>query len=228
MTILLITLLPLVENLNASYDRIKTLQGEVVRCFASGDQSQTTIGKFYLKKPDKLCIKYAKPEQTIALNDTSLWIYLPAEKKAVKINYTKLSPLEKRLIGVESFLGLNPLKGLEEGFEFWAQDESTVLVQPKGGGKFISKIILEIDPQRSIILGTKIFDTNGLLATSTQYEDWQEINGAWFPMRVISNIYSGEKEIREEDKFRNIIINNEVDESRFNFTPPEGVEIISQ
>ncbi|MDI6839989.1 MAG: outer membrane lipoprotein carrier protein LolA [bacterium] len=223
----LFSLSPLLEKVNISYDKIETLQGEITRYFTSaGNRTQTTIGKFYLKKPNKLFIKYAKPEQTIVLNDTLLWIYLPADKKALKVDYATLSPLEKHLIGVGSFLGLNSIHGLEAAFEFESQDEYTIVAKPKNGAKVISKIVLNVDPQMSVILGAKIFDLKGVLVTSTKYENWKELDGIWFPQRVISNIYLSRKEIKEENNFKKVSINSRIGEECFNFIPPKSIEVV--
>lgn len=224
-----------IETLNAPHNKIQTLQGEVTKSFSlsGGKPSEklgsTTMSKFYLKSPNKLVIKCAKPERTIILNDTVLWIYLPVERKAIKKNYKQLSELEKRLIGVESFLGFNPIYGLEGAFEFESEDESTIVGRPKVEGKIISKIVFNIDPQRYIILGVKIFTSNGNLLSSTRYEDWQEIDSIWFPQKLISKTYVTDMGyVKEEGNFRHIKINQGIDESQFNFTPPEGVEVIEE
>ena len=217
-----------ISELTFNYSLIHTLQGEVTKSFSTAKTTHTTIAKFYLKSPNKMLIKCAKPEQTIILNDSVLWVYFPLDKRAIRKNYAELNDLEKQILGMESFLGLNPIRGLEGAYEFESQDDSTIIAKPKLKGNIISQAIFTIDPQRSIILRTKLFDLRDSLLSSTYYENWQKIDSVWLPQKVISETYAGGEKLREEQSFQHLIVNGEIDEKIFDFTPPEGVKIFEE
>ncbi|MBI4721532.1 MAG: DUF4292 domain-containing protein [Candidatus Stahlbacteria bacterium] len=215
-------------ELNSNYSLIHTLQGEVTKSFSTAKTTHTTITKFYLKPPNKLLIKCAKPEQTIILNDSVLWVYFPLDKRAMKKNYTELSDLEKQILGMESFLGLNPIRGLEGAYEFESQDNSTIVAKPKTKANIMSKVVFAVDTLRKVILRGKIFDLKDSLLSSTNYENWQKIDSVWLPQKVISEIYVGGEKLKEEQSFQYLKVNGEIDEQQFNFTPPEGVKIFEE
>jgi outer membrane lipoprotein-sorting protein len=217
-----------IQSINASYAKIQTLQGELTKSFTSGENHQTTVGKFCLKNPNKLFIRYAKPERTIVLNDSVLWVYLPADKKVIRKRSEDLSELEKHVLGVGSLLGLNPIQGFDTVFEFEVQSESTVVATPKAEAKLISRVVFDVDPAKSVILRACIFDLDSNMVSVTRYQDWEEIAGVWFPKKVSSETHAAGQELKEEHIFQGVKINQEVDESQFDFVPPEGTEIVSE
>lgn len=203
------------------------LDGRVTKHCIIDNKKQKTIGKFYFKKPGKLFIKYANPEKTIILNDTILWLYSPVEKKVIKANYRTLSQTEKQSLGIETFLGFNPLQGIEESFNFELKD-SIIIATPKHTPKIISKIIFELDTRKNLISNTKLFNLKDSLITETSYDSWENHEGVWFPTDIKSKIYINGKKLTERIGFQDLFINYDIADSVFNFIPPTDVEIIEQ
>jgi outer membrane lipoprotein-sorting protein len=215
------------DKINANYDKIGTLSGKITRHYKINEDEKQITGKFYLKKPNKLFVKYSGPEQTIILNDTLLWIYSPNNKQTIKINYKELSGGQKNLLGLGALLGINPLQGFEKVFEYELQDSTHLLAKPSHKPKLISKIVFQFDPQKNIILQTQIFDTTSKLIAQTNYGDWKYFQTEiWFPQCIISKIYVPQKELTEESIFHEISINCVIPDKQFEFVPPEGTKII--
>ncbi|MDD5528957.1 MAG: outer membrane lipoprotein carrier protein LolA [bacterium] len=216
-----------IDKINANYDKIEILSGKITRHYKINDDEKQITGKFYLKKPNKLFVKYSNPEQTIILNDTLLWVYSPNNKQVIKINYKKLSEGQKSLLGLGALLGINPLQGFEKAFIYELQDSIHLSAKPSHKPKFISKIIFQFDPQKNIILQTQIFDTTNKIISQTNYGDWKSFQPEiWFPQCIISKIYMAPKEITEESIFHEISINCVISDKQFEFVPPEGTKII--
>jgi outer membrane lipoprotein-sorting protein len=227
-----------IESITANYNKIQTLQAEIAKSiYISEEQNspqyteQSIIGKIYLKKPNKMAIRYAKPEQTIILNDTVVWVYWPSAKKVMKKNYNELSEMERKLMDIETIMGINPVQGFEETFDFEAKDESTIVGKTKGDPEIISKVEISVDPNRNIILGVKIFNTQEELISFTKCIGWEKINDVWFPQKMSSETYiqgrgNTSKCIREETQFSHIKINQEISESVFEFKPSKEIKII--
>lgn len=217
---------PVVDKISSNYKKIEFLYGKITRHYTVNGEKKRTVGKFYLKKPGKLFVKYSTPEQTIILNNKILWVYSPKDKQAIKMNYNNVSDLEKHLLGIAVLLGFNPLQGLKKDFKFEMQDTTHLVATPIYKNK-VSKIIFEIDLRRNIILQTQVFDTVSKLISETTYRDWEFTEGVWFPQDIISKFYSEGKEVSEKIRFFEMFINYSVEDKQFNFIPPKGVKIIN-
>ncbi len=216
--------LPIIDKVEENYERLETIQGEVLRYTTQGENTGFMKGEFRIKRPNKLYINYVKPPRTIILSDSLLWIYLPEEKMASKIDYANLSQMEKNLLGLESFLGINPLEGFEDKFDFELEGDEIIGIPPRGA--FISKIVISLDTTKMVVQELDIFDTNDKLYAKTRYEDFKSYGDVWFPYRIVTEIFA--TGTKEETVFKDISINEAVDSLCFDFVPHEGVKIIER
>ncbi|MDO9575905.1 MAG: outer membrane lipoprotein carrier protein LolA [bacterium] len=216
--------LPIIEKIEENYRGFETIQGEVLRYTMQGENKDFMKGEFCIKRPNKLYINYVKPPRTIVLSDSLLWIYLPDEKTAIKIDYRKLSQMEKSLLGLDSFLGINPIEGFEDKFDFELENNKIVAIPPQG--TFISKLVIEVDTTKMVVQELDIFDVKGKLYSKTVYGDFKDHANVWFPHHIITEIFPAR--IKEETVFKGISINEDVDSLYFNFIPYEGIKVIER
>lgn len=130
--------LPIIDRIEENYKKLETIQGEVLRYMMQGENKDFMKGEFRIKRPNKLYINYAKPPKTIMLSDSLLWIYLPEEKTAIKTDYGNLSEMEKSLLGLGTFLGIDPIEGFEDRFDFELKGDKIIGIPPRG--TFMSKL----------------------------------------------------------------------------------------
>lgn len=218
--------LPIINKINANYSEIKTLRGRIKCHYEIGQDRKKTTGKFCFVSPDKLLIKYSNPARTVILKDNVLWECYPEENKVIKIDYKKLSELDKQSMETGVFWGLTPLYGIEKDFNFEFRD-SILIAKPKLASK-ISKIVFELDVKKRLITDTKFFNVQDSLVSETSYNDWENEEGIWLPQDIVSEVYIDGKQRIEKVDFQGLSINYDIPDSIFNFTPPESVEVIEK
>lgn len=225
--------LPIVDKITSNYNKIDLLYGKITRRSVVGTEKKRNVGKFYLKKPGKLFIKYSNPEIIISIKNKALQVYYPEENKVVKMNYNELSTSEKHILGIDVLLEFNPLNGLEKIFYFERLDSTHLVALPRDGDKSgqaydtkIGKIIFEFDRRKNIILQTKVFDMASKLISQTDYKDWTFTEGVWLPQDIQSKLYSDTKEIKENTRFHELFVNYAIDDKQFKFILPKNVKIV--
>lgn len=216
--------LPIIDRLEENYKKLETIQGEVLRYIIQGENKDFMKGEFRIKRPNKLYINYVKPQRTIILSDTLLWIYIPEEKIAIKIDYTNLSQMEKSLLGLGSFLGVNPIEGFEDKFDFELRGNRIIGIPVRGA--FISKVVIKVDTTMMVIQELNIFDANNILYSKTLYRDFRNYADVWFPYHIVTEILP--TGIKEGTIFKDISINEDMDPRCFDFIPQEGIEVIER
>jgi outer membrane lipoprotein-sorting protein len=213
-----------IDKVISNYQNIESVYGRMTRYYSVNDTKERSTGKFYLQKPGKLYIKYFKPEQTIILNNSVLWLYYPSKKQAVKTSYSEMPELDRKLSGIDILLSFNFITELKKSFEIARQDSTHLIATPKDNNN-ISKIIFEIDPQKNVILNEKTFDSTDKLIYDTDYKDWELVEGMWFPQDIVSEFHLDGKDIKEKVRFSEIFINYEIADKQFKFVAPKGVTI---
>ncbi|MDD2889183.1 MAG: outer-membrane lipoprotein carrier protein LolA [bacterium] len=215
-----------IDKIISNYQNIESVYGRMTRYYSVNNIKERSTGKFYLRKPKKLYIKYFKPEQTIILNNSVLWICYPDKKQAVKTHYSEFPEIDKKLSGIDILLSFNFITELKKSFDIAWQDSIHLIATPKGDDN-ISKIIFEVDPQKNVILNEKTFDSTDKLIYDTNYQDWELVEGMWFPQDIVSEFHIDGKDIKEKVRFSEIFINYEIADKQFKFVAPKGVTIIN-
>jgi outer membrane lipoprotein-sorting protein len=215
-----------IDKIINNYGNIESVYGRMTRYCAVNGIKERATGKFYLRKPGKLYIKYFKPEQTIILNNSVLWLYYPGKKQAVKTSYSELPEMDKKLSGIDILLSFNFITELKKSFDIIWQDSIRLIATPKSDDN-ISKIIFEVDLQKNVIINEKTFDSSDKLIYATNYQDWELVEGMWFPQDIVSEFHIDGKDIKEKVRFSEIFINYEIADKQFKFVAPKGVKIIN-
>lgn len=75
------------QNLRRRYTSLRTLSGEFEErlCSDAAGTCQNFVGKFSIRVPSRYRLEVTEPVRQLLVSDsTSLWIYLPEEKRAIK------------------------------------------------------------------------------------------------------------------------------------------------
>ena len=124
---------------------------------------QKAEGRVYFKKAGKMLWKYETPEeQLIVLDGKTLWFYLPAEKQAMKNNFTTVPQhivadlFRGRMDVLSKFkAGIVPRSADDTG------DQVVLELVPLEYDPTLSKLVLWLDPASSLIQKTSLLDAFG-------------------------------------------------------------------
>lgn len=142
----------------ANYENMKTLYIEFsnVLCDEASGTCNMTDGIIYFKKPSSFRLEMENPEQIYIGDSSTLWIYIPAEKRAIKQSMTEL-PFQ-----------VNPdlfLRDYEERFTatLMEETEETYMIRliPKDSTDVYDRINLDIAKDQYTIVGIAVFDDIG-------------------------------------------------------------------
>lgn len=221
--------LRIMDKVEANYSQIKTISGRILQSRSFQDHQIESKLNFIFKYPDKLYLDYLSPQrQTMIFNGKTCWIYASDQAKAIKAD---LKEMKNSMLSFDALLGIDIFKDLEKGFNLKVESQNnnqvTISARPKSAGRLISYMKVEIDPERWVISSARIFDKKNNLISQTEYQKYQLLNGSvWFPLEVKTSSLMGKMSLKEETSFHRIELNQEVAEERFNFTPPEGVDVL--
>lgn len=138
------------ENLTSFYTKFTQ-----VFCEKASGICQDFEGEIYFLKPNYFRMEIKKPKQTLVGDSTSLWIYLPDKKKAVRQNLGQMP------------FAINPdmfLKDYEERFNAEltsTEKEFEITLTPKEETEIYEKIIVNIHNTKFEITGITIIDEAG-------------------------------------------------------------------
>ncbi len=148
----------IIDKTVATYENMTTLYIEFsnVLCDEASGTCTMTDGVIYFRKPDLFRLEMKNPEQIYIGDSSTLWIYIPAEKRAIKQSMTEL-PFQA-----------NPdlfLRDYEERFtaELVEQTEETYVIRlrPRDSSDVYERIDVDIAKDQFTILGIAVFDDIG-------------------------------------------------------------------
>ncbi|MBI4777316.1 outer membrane lipoprotein carrier protein LolA [Candidatus Desantisbacteria bacterium] len=216
-----------ISAIEANYSQIQTISCRVSQIRSYGNNKMQSELNLFFKSPDKLYLDYLTPlRQTIIANGTSCWGYSPEDNRAEKVDLTEANMIFSPL----KLLGIDVLDELKEAFDLTIKEEVDargavsrviILASPKTGGKVISQILITVDPLSWVISSLKIMDKKGALISQTLFEDYQQINNIWFPLRVNTKSLLGKQIITEDTSFSRLKLNIDIPDKRFDFVPSE-------
>lgn len=113
-------------------------------------------GKIIAERPNKFQMEVREPEKQILLSDgNTLWIYLPEENQAIKMN-----PEEGLTFPVEIFF--NPFQVYNVEWLPTAKKEKPILeVRPKEEGSLFEKAWVQIHSRSLLVKEIQLFDFDG-------------------------------------------------------------------
>ncbi|MFH1860193.1 MAG: outer-membrane lipoprotein carrier protein LolA [bacterium] len=210
--------------IEANYSQIQTLSGRISQTRLYGNNKIQSELSFFFKSPDKLYLDYLTPlRQTIIANGTTCWGYSSEDNRAEKIDLTG----KNMIFSPAKLLGIDILDELSSAFDLTIKEnqaeEIVILASPRTGGKVIAKILIAVDPSRWVISSLKIMDKKGNLISQTLFENYQQINNVWFPLKIHAKSLLGKQVIIEDISFHRLKLNPEIPDERFDFVPPDGI-----
>lgn len=142
----------------ANYENMKTLHIEFsnVLCDEASGTCHMTDGVIYFQKPNLFRLEMENPEQVYIGDSSTLWIYIPAENRAIKQSMTEL-PFQ-----------VNPdlfLRDYDERFtaELIEETEETYMIRliPKDSTDVYDRINVDIAKDQYTIVSIAVFDDIG-------------------------------------------------------------------
>ncbi len=163
-----------VGKLEQAYESLQDMQAAFKQKTTSGAIAvvQQAAGRVYFKKTGKMLWKYETPEeQLIVLDGKTLWFYLPAEKQAMKNNFTTVPQhivadlFRGRMDVQEKYkVRLMPREQGDSG------DHVLLELVPIEPDPTLSKLVLRLDPKRYLVRSTLLTDAFGN-CTELMFED---------------------------------------------------------
>ena len=183
------------------YNHLRSLQADFTEIYRGEGAERVESGTLWLKKPRKMRWEYRSPREKLFISDgQAVWFYLPAERQLRKTTLKKLDDLRSPLAFLLGKTKLeNELRGLSK-----VVDQSPLSPD---------NTLLRGVPQ-GVVLQSMAGQTNEVQLEITPSDQivrilLLEADGATTEFR-----FAGWKE------------NLELSDSRFQFTPPPGVETV--
>jgi outer membrane lipoprotein-sorting protein len=223
----------IIAKIEANLSQINTISGRLFQTRSFGDIKTLSKLNFYLKLPDKLYLDYLTPQRQIIVSDGKmLWSYFPSQDKAIKVDLKKMEDLENSMLSPRKILGIDIFEGLKETFDFRVEerkdDQITICATPKSEGRLLGEVKVKLDPIRWVTLSIQIFDKKDRLISRISYDKYQLFNKSiWFPLEIETESLIGREILKENISFHRVKLNPRIPEEKFNFTPPEGIEVLS-
>jgi len=154
-----------VKKLEHAYESFQDMQAAFEQKTVSGAVAvvQQAAGRVFFKKAGKMLWHYKTPEeQFIILDGTTLWFYLPAEKQAMKNNFSIIP----QHIVADLFRGkMDVLEKFKVQFALRepgdAADQVKLELVPIEPDPTVSKLILWLDPVSYLVRKTLLTDGFG-------------------------------------------------------------------
>lgn len=148
----------IIEKTIANYENMTTLHVEFsnVLCDEASGTCSNTSGVIYFQKPNLFRLEMETPEQIYIGDSSTLWIYIPAEERAIKQNMTQL-PFQ---VNPDMFL-----HDYDERFSAILNKETDdtyqISLTPKDSTDLYESIAVEIDKEEYKIVAIAVTDDIG-------------------------------------------------------------------
>jgi outer membrane lipoprotein carrier protein len=183
------------------YNHLHSLQADFTEIYRGEGAERVESGTLWLKKPRKMRWEYRSPKEKLFISDgQAVWFYLPAERQLRKTTLKKLDDLRSPLAFLLGKTKLeNELRGLSKVVDQSPRSPGNTLLRgvPQG-------VVLQSMAGQANEVQLEITPTNQIVRIVLL-----EADGATTEFR-----FAGWRE------------NLELSDSRFQFTPPPGVETV--
>ena len=183
------------------YNHLRSLQADFTEIYRGEGSERIESGTLWLKKPRKMRWEYRSPKEKLFISDgQAVWFYLPAERQLRKTTLKKLDDLRSPLAFLLGKTKLeNELRGLSK-----VVDQSP------------------LSPENTLLRGVP----QGVVSQGTVGRA-NEVQLEITPSNQIVRIVLMEADgATTEFRFAGWKENLELSDTRFQFTPPPGVETV--
>ncbi len=191
----------LARAVDAHYNHLRSLESDFTEIYRGDGAERVESGTLWLKKPRKMRWEYRSPKEKLFISDgEAVWFYLPGERQLRKTTLQKLNDWRSPLAFLLGKTKLeNELRGLSK-----IPDQS-----PLGAGNTLLRGV----PQGAVMQS----------AAGQVNEVQLEITPSDQIVRIVLLEADG---ATTEFRFAGWKENPELNDSRFQFTPPPGVETV--
>jgi outer membrane lipoprotein-sorting protein len=221
---------------------METLKVDVSRRTTVDGQEMSDSWEYLYKKPDKLKVLYKGRKGGLLVTDgREVWQYLPHKKKAAVYREIDGMPEKEKASVFNKVFGPVTLVGLRVGLPeailaeaelsleepevIDGREAAVITVRPKEGTAGFTRVW--IDRERNCLLKSEVYSGDETLQSSIQASRFREVDEKiWFPS-VLRLMTSREGQfLKTEMNLSNISYNKMLGDKEFEFTPPEGTDII--
>lgn len=215
------------------FDDLQTLQYTVCRKSRAGSHSLEDRWTFHYQQPDRLRIDYQLPQEHVLIkNGQVLWEYIPAARKALRTDLSKLSEKEQNKLIAQVFSrvavsGLRPgnfneMVARTVGIEPAATTPAAVVTIEGAGPKFT----VQIDVVKNALLRTALYNAKGEIMLATAADQFQEAApGFWFPRIIQTTQREKDTLVTSELTFSDIKVNVPLPAEVFQFAPADKISV---
>jgi outer membrane lipoprotein-sorting protein len=188
---------------------------------------------FSYHAPDQVRIDYQEPSERILIaNETNLWEYIPAARKAMRTQLDKLPP-DKRQAVIASVLGRVNVDGIRLGnYHGMLSRVTQIRTDPNQPSVVLvegadPRFVVGIETGKNVLVSSEIYKQDGALILRTVASDFREVFPSfWFP-RHIRATYGTEKGfVTTDTAISDFQLDAEVMKDPFHFIPPKGVTVV--
>ncbi len=194
-------ILQLARAVDAHYNHLRSLESDFTEIYRGDGPERVESGTLWLKKPRKMRWEYRSPNEKLFISDgQAVWFYLPAERQLRKTALRKLDDVRSPVAFLLGKTKLeNELRGLSK-----AVDQSP------------------LDPANTLLRGVPQSIVSESMAGQVS-EVQLEITPSDQIVRIVLMEADG---ATTEFRFAGWKENLELSDSRFQFSPPPGVETV--
>ncbi len=222
----------LLESLSQQFSGIHTLSYTVERTTQGRRQASKERWSFTYATPGFVRVDYQYPtERHLILTPNSLYEYIPALRKALHTDLTKMTDTArqatiKQTLTRISLDGINPTKFQE----MVPRTTSVTIIAPTSSIYRITgknpKFLLELDQQRKVLLTTDIYTpANDLLLHCEASKFIEASPGFWYPQQLDARYLTEQGFVSTTTLIRDIAINAPLTNTLFQFTLPAHASI---
>ena len=190
----------LARSVDDHYNHLRSLQADFTEIYRGEGAERVESGTLWLKKPRKMRWEYRSPKEKLFISDGQVvWFYLPAERQLRKTTLRKLDDLRSPLAFL---LGKTKLEKELRG---------------------LSKVVDQspLGPGNTLLRGVPQGVVQSMAGQANEVQ--LEISPTSQIVRIVLLEADG---ATTEFRFANWKENLELSDSRFQFTPPPGVETV--
>jgi outer membrane lipoprotein carrier protein len=183
------------------YNHLRSLESDFTEIYRGDGPERVEAGTLWLKKPRKMRWEYRSPKEKLFVSDgEAVWFYLPAERQLRKTTLRKLDDWRSPLAFLLGKTKLeNELRGLSK-----AVDQS-----PLGAGNTVLRGV-----PRAVVSASAAGQVSEVQLEITPSD------------QIVRIVLMGADGATTEFRFAGWKENVELNDSRFQFTPPPGVETV--
>lgn len=189
------------RRVDGHYNALHAMQVEFVEKFRGAGMDRSESGTLWIRRPGNMRWEYRQPRAKLFITDgKTAWFYAPGDRQARRTAYKKLEDLRSPLAYL---LGRAKLEkefdGLSLASDATPKSSGNIVLRgiPKGLGGRVAQVLLEVTPQGRID-------------------------------RIVAEDQDGSTTefVFSESKENGAVDAASIDDQRFRFTPPKGVEVV--